>query len=154
MPLDRVEKWDGDLTRCHSPTACCWLSTFSSARVAHHNRSTNPPTRRTFKPLLIFSTLTLETFSNLSQPLPLLTAHPLLNLPQGLTQWCLPCSVRRRPVAVTESHAAPAATSLFYLPTPTQPNLPPARLCASSTLQANTKHKVGNPKYSTQYLLY
>ena len=87
-----------------------------------------------------------------SQPLPLLTAHPLLHLHPGLTQWCLPCSVRRRPVAVTESHAAPPATSLFYLPTPTQPNLPPARLCASCTLHQNTKHKVGNPKYSIYFI--
>ena len=36
----------------HRQECCCWLlSTFSCARVAHHNSSTNPPTRETFKPI-------------------------------------------------------------------------------------------------------
>ena len=56
-------------------------------------------------------------------------------------------SVRRRPVAVTESHAALAATSLFYLPPCHPATLPPNPTCHSarpfllySTAGENTEH--------------
>ena len=94
---------------------CCGLSTFSCARVAHHHNShpaahSNPPTRKTFKnPIPIFSPHFLETLQSLHNSLHLLLTRLAPVCQSGR-------SVRRRPVAVTESHAALAATSLFYLP--------------------------------------
>ena len=151
MPLDRVVGWEPDKVPL---TDSMLLVIYLLQRQGCPSQQVNQPThaQNIQTPSHLFHSHSGNLLQSNSQPLLLLTAHPLLSLPQGLTQWCR--SVRRRPVAVTESHAAPAATSLFYLPTPTQPNLPPARLCASSTLHGNTKHKVGNPKYATQYLLY
>ena len=144
---------DGNLTRCHSPTACCWLSTFSSARVAHHNRSTNPPTRRTFKPLLIFSTLTLETFSNQTLSLSsfsLLTlcstctrSDTVVSVPSDAGQWPLLSHMRLQQL--------PLSSTCRHRPNPTCHR----HDCARPVLYMRIQNiKVGNPKYATQYLLY
>ena len=125
---------------------CCGLSTFSCAGVAHHHNShpaahSNPPTRKTFKnPIPIFSPHFLETLQSLHNSLHLLLTRLAPVCQSGR-------SVRRRPVAVTESHAALAATSLFYLPPCHPATLPPNPTCHSarpfllySTAGENTEH--------------
>ena len=154
MPLDRVVGWEPDKVPL---TDSLLLVIYLLQRQGCPSQQVNQPThaRNIQTPSHLFHSHSGNLLQSNSLPLLLLTAHPLLSLPQVLTQWCLPCSVRRGPVAVTESHAAPPATSLFYLPTPTQPNLPPARLCASCTLHQNTKHKSGKSKICyTVHLLY
>ena len=90
-----------------------------------------------------------------SQPLPLLTAHPLLNLHQQvLTQWCLPVpsDAGQWPLlSHMRLHQLPLSSTCRHRPNPTCHR----HDCARPVLYIRIQNiKVGNPKYATQYLLY
>ena len=115
----------------HRQKCCCWLlSTFSCARVAHHNSSTNPPTLRTFKP--IFSPHFLGSTQSLHNSflhLLLTPRRPSLNLhqsdvvgtPSDAGRWPLLSHMRLLQELPASSYLSllPAATESPGRPNPT-----------------------------------